>query len=63
MKTAYRIEASYTKFWTLPKSLVCKSPLPSNPDFMPFMEGESAKRGQLMQVMELQLLQETPDFR
>lgn len=40
-----------------------RSPLPSKTGFIPFAEGESAKRGQLMEKLELQLLQETPVFR
>jgi AcrR family transcriptional regulator len=40
-----------------------RSPLPATPKFVPFIHGESARRGQLMEVVELQLLQETPEFR
>jgi AcrR family transcriptional regulator len=40
-----------------------QSPLPSKPRFVPFVEGESAKRGQLMEMVEMQLFQETPVFR
>lgn len=39
------------------------TPLHSKSEFVPFVEGESAKRGQLMEMVELQLLQETPEFR
>ncbi|MBU6152989.1 MAG: TetR/AcrR family transcriptional regulator [Bdellovibrionales bacterium] len=39
------------------------APLPSKLEFVPFVEGESAKRVQLMEVLEQQLLGETPEFR
>ena len=45
------------------RSGIGKAPLPSKPGFIPFVDGESAKRGQLMERLEWQLLEETPDFK
>ena len=45
------------------RSGIGRSPLPVKPGFIPFVEGESAKRGQLMEMVELQILEETPVFR